>query len=114
MFNIIIILLHIAALCGIIFSIVYFVGYWVSANYYTNFSKQFKEIYVFYCRFVFLIPSVLVVPGLVVVGSKAALLFIPAFGAITLGAIICLIVYHLYWGFHKSRKYFANKRNLKI
>lgn len=114
MFEIIIYLLHITSLCGIIFSVVYFVGYWVSANYYTNFSQKFKEVFGLYCRVAYLVPTVLVLPGLVVIGWKATLLFIPVFGTITLGAMIGLLSYHLYWGFHKSRKYFADKRNVKL
>jgi hypothetical protein len=48
------------------------------------------------------------------VGLRVFLLLMPMLGALTLifGFLHC--INYLFVGFHKSRKYFANKRNLNI
>lgn len=106
--------LNFATLCSIIFGVVYFVGYWVSAKYYTNFSPKFKEVYAFYNRVCISITAVLVLVGVVAAGFKGLYLFIPVYGSLTTVALFSIITYNLYTGFHKSRKYFADKRNVKL
>jgi len=99
-----------------IFLVVYFVGYWVSSNYYTKISNNFKASYTVFLGVCGMLSTLLVMFGLAAdgVGLRVFLLLMPMLGALTLifGFLHC--INYLVVGFHKSRKYFANKRNLNI
>ena len=106
--------LNFITLCSIVFGVVYFIGYWVSANYYNNFSPKFKEAYAFFNRVSTSITTGLVVAAVIITGWKGLFAFVPVYGTLTTVALFIVLLYNLYFGFHKSRKYFADKRNVKL